>query len=111
MLSLRKIHYGWIVAAVTFVVLLVGGAVRSSPGLLIVPLENEFQWSRATISFAVGVNILLYGLIGPFAATMMDSFGVRRIMLGGLALLGAGVVLTPLMQQSWQLVLLWGVMV
>src|SRR5687768_3043549 len=107
----RKIHYAWIIAAVTFVALLTAASTRSTPGLLIVPLEKEFGWSRATISFAVGVNILLYGLIGPFAATMMDSFGVRRIMLGGLAMIGLGVALTPLMQHSWQLVVLWGLIV
>ncbi len=106
-----KLHYAWIVAAVTFVTLLVGGATRASPGLLIVPLESEFHWSRATISFAVGVNLLLYGLIGPFAAAMMESFGVRRMMVGALALIGTGVALTPLMQQSWQLVVLWGFIV
>ena len=107
----RKIHYAWIIAAVTFVALLTAASTRSTPGLLIVPLEKEFGWSRATISFAVGVNILLYGLIGPFAATMMDSFGVRRMMLGGLTLIGLGVALTPLMEQSWQLVVLWGFIV
>ena len=107
----RKLHYAWTVAAVTFVVLLVAGAIRASPGLLLVPLETEFHWSRATISFAVGVNILLYGLIGPFAAAMMETFGVRRMMLGALAAIGIGVALTPLMQQSWQLVVLWGFIV
>ena len=107
----QKLHYAWTVAAVTFVVLLVAGAIRASPGLLLLPLEAEFGWSRATISFAVGVNILLYGLIGPFAAAMMESFGVRRMMLGALALIGIGVALTPLMQQSWQLVVLWGFIV
>ena len=71
MFAIRKPHYAWVVAAVTFLVLLVAGAIRSTPGLLLVPLETEFQWSRATISFAVGVNILLYGLIGPFAAALM----------------------------------------
>ena len=107
----RKIHYAWIIAAVTFVALLVAASTRSTPGLLLVPLEKEFGWSRATISFAVGVNILLYGLIGPFAAAMMDSFGVRRMMVGGLMLIGIGVALTPLMQHSWQLVVLWGFVV
>ena len=107
----RKPHYAWVVAAVTFVVLLVGGATRASPGLLIVPLEHEFHWSRATISFAVGVNILLYGLIGPFAAAMMETLGVRRIMLAALTAIGVGVALTPFMQQSWQLVVLWGFVV
>ena len=107
----RKLHYAWIVAAVTFFVLLVAAAIRSTPGLLLVPLETEFQWSRATISFAVGVNILLYGLIGPFAAALMERFGVRRIMLGAITAIGVGVALTPLMQHSWHLVVLWGFIV
>ena len=67
--------------------------------------------ARATISFAVGVNILLYGFIGPFAAAMMETVGVRRMMVGALAAIGVGIALTPLMQQSWQLVVLWGVIV
>ena len=111
MATWRKPHYAWIVAAVTFATLLVAGAIRSAPGVLMVPLETEFHWSRATISFAVGVNILLYGLIGPFAAAMMETFGIRRIMLGALAAIGIGIAITPLMQQSWQLVVLWGFVV
>ena len=111
MFAARKIHYAWVVAAVTFLVLLVAGAIRSTPGLLLVPLETEFQWSRATISFAIGVNILLYGLIGPFAAALMETFGVRRIMLGAITAIAIGVALTPLMQQSWHLVVLWGFIV
>ncbi len=107
----NKLHYAWIVAAVAFVTLLVGAATRASPSLLIVPLENEFQWSRATISLAIGVNLLLYGLMGPFAAAMMESFGVRRMMLGSLSAIGVGIALTPLMQQSWHFILLWGLIV
>ena len=79
--------------------------------MLIVPLEDEFHWPRSTISFAIGVNLLLYGLIGPFAAALIDRFGVRRTMTAALAVTAAGVALTPVMQQSWQLVLLWGVVV
>ena len=106
-----KLHYAWVVAAVTFLTLLAAAGVRATPGVLIVPLETEFGWSRATISFAVGINIFLYGLIGPFAAAVMDRFGLRRTMLIALALIAAGVALTPLMTQPWQLVLLWGVVV
>jgi cyanate permease len=90
-------HYGWIVAGVTFLTLLVGAGIRASPGVLVVPLESEFHWSRATISFAVGVNIFLYGLIGPFAAAMMDSFGIRRTVLAALAAIGIGLAATPMM--------------
>jgi len=105
------LHYAWVVVAVTFSALLMAGAIRGSPGILLVPLETEFGWSRATVSFAIGVNIFLYGLIGPFAAALMDSFGTRRTMLVALAAIGVGVALTPLMTQSWHLVLLWGVIV
>src|ERR1700740_3404981 len=101
-----KLHYGWVVVSVTFAGLLGSAGMRATPGVLIVPLEDEFHWSRATISFAVGVNILLYGLIGPFAAALMDRFGVRRTMAVALALTAAGVALSPLMRQSWQLILL-----
>jgi sugar phosphate permease len=109
MRAAAKLHYAWIVVAVTFAVLLITAGVRAAPGVLIVPFEEEFHWSRATISFAVGVNLLLYGLVGPFAAALMDRWGVRRTMTAALALTAAGVALTPLMRQSWQLVLLWGV--
>src|SRR5215469_15359813 len=103
-----RLHYAWVVAAITFLTLLAAAGVRATPGVLIVPLENEFGWSRATISFAIGLNIFLYGLIGPFAAAVMDRFGLRRTMLAALAFIAAGVALTPLMTRPWQLVALWG---
>jgi len=107
----EKLHYAWVVAGVTFLTLLVAAGLRATPSVLIVPLESEFGWSRSTISFAIGVNIFLYGLIGPFAAAVMDRFGLRRTMLGALVCMAAGVVLTPLMNRPWQLVVLWGVIV
>lgn len=105
------LHYAWIVAAVAFMTMLVAAGIRASPGVLVVPLEQEFGWSRSVISLAVGINILLYGATGPFVASLMNRFGVRRMMLFALAMMGTGVALTPLMQQSWQMVLLWGVVV
>ncbi|HJU16949.1 MAG TPA: MFS transporter [Stellaceae bacterium] len=106
-----RLHYAWIIAAVTFVVCLLTAGVRAAPSVLIVPLEGEFHWSRATISFAIGVNLLLYGLVGPFAAALMDRFGVRRTMTAALAATAVAVALTPAMREAWQLVLLWGVAV
>ncbi len=104
-------HYGWIVVAVTFLVLLVGASVRSTPGVLIVPLKAEFGWSTATISGAVALNIMLYGLVGPFAVAVMERFGLRRTVSAALVLLAAGAGLTVFMRHAWQLTLLWGVMV
>src|ERR1700730_10175556 len=107
MTTRAKLHYGWVVVAVTFAALMASAGIRAAPGVLFVPLENEFPWSRATISFAVGANILLTGLIGSFAATAMHVFDVCRTMALALSLTAVGVALTPMMRQSWQLVLLW----
>lgn len=107
----RAVHYAWIVAAVTFGTLLVAAAIRATPGVLIVPLEQAFGWSRDQISSAVAINLVLYGLIGPFAAAVMDRVGVRRTLAAALCLLAAGVGLTVFMTRPWQLMLLWGVVV
>ncbi len=106
-----KFHYGWVVAGITFLVLLVGAGIRATPGVLIVPLENEFGWTNATISTAVALNILLYGLMGPFAVAVMERVGLRRTVCGALLLLTIGVAMTTLMDAAWQLTLLWGVVV
>src|SRR6185503_12050742 len=106
-----RLHYAWIIALVTFLVLLVTAGIRATPGVLMVALEGEFGWSRAAISSAVAINIALFGLIGPFAASVMDRWGVRRVLLGAVALLAVSVALTTQMRSLWQLTLLWGVLV
>jgi len=107
----ERIHRGWFVAGATFVVLLVGAAIRATPGVLIVPLERELGWSRATISGAISLNLLLYGLMGPFCAAVAEKVGVRRTMAGAMAMLAAALLLATGMRSPWQLVLLWGVVV
>lgn len=77
----RSVHYAWVIASVTFVILLVTAGIRATPGVLMVALETEFGWSRAVISSAVAINIALFGIIGPFAASVMDRWGVRRVIL------------------------------
>jgi MFS family permease len=109
--SARSLHPAWIALAVTFLVLLAAAAVRATPGVLFLPLEQEFGWSRSTVSLPVSVNILLYGLVGPFAGALMQRLGVRRTTMIALSLLAAGVSLATLVRQPWQLVLLWGVVV
>ena len=92
------IHYAWVIAAVTFVVLIVTAGIRATPGVLMVPLEMEFGWRRTVLSFAVAINIALFGLIGPFAASVIDRFGLRRVVLSAIALLAVAVALTTRMQ-------------
>jgi len=110
-MSLRKPHYAWIVLGVTFICLLVSAATRATPSILIVPLEKEFGWSRTTISMAISLNILLYGLIGPFAAGFINRYGPRRMMAASAVLIGLGTLATVTIRAPWQLFALWGVLV
>jgi len=105
-----RLHYAYVVAGVAFVLLIAAAGVRSSPTMLIQPLEKEFGWSPATISVAIAVNIALFGLIGPFAAGIFERFGVRRTVAAALAVLALGAALSSLMTRPWQFFLLWGLM-
>jgi predicted MFS family arabinose efflux permease len=107
----RGLHRAWLVAAVGFVAIIGAAGFRATPGVLLTPLQEEFGWSRGTISAAVSVNLLLFGLTAPFAAALIDRFGIRRVITAALSLVATGSGLTVFMTQSWQLVLLWGVMV
>jgi Major Facilitator Superfamily. len=105
-----RVHYAWIVAALTFLTLLVVAGIRATPSVLIVPLEHAFGWGRDQIALAVSIGLFLFGMIGPFAAAAMQRFGVRRTMIVALvlpasAMGGSAFVRTPL-----QLVLTWGVL-
>jgi MFS family permease len=107
----HRIHPAWWVAAVTFLALVGAAAFRAVPGVLIDPLRAEFGWSVSTISAAVAVNMALYGLTAPFAAALMERFGIRRVVMCALLVVALGSGLTVFMTTSWQLVLLWGVLV
>ncbi|XVV13788.1 MFS transporter [Actinoplanes sp. CA-131856] len=107
----NRIHPAWFVAVVAFVALVGAAGFRATPSVMLRPLHDEFGWSLGTISAAVSVNLLLYGLTAPFAAALMERFGIRRVIMAALVLVAAGSGLTVLMRTSWQLVLLWGVLV
>ena len=104
-------HLAWLVAAVTFLVLLTSAAFRSSVGVLVIPFEAEFGWSRSTTSIAVALNLVLYGLAAPFATALMERLGIRNVAVGALGLIAIGTGLTTIMTKPWHLVLLWGVVV
>jgi sugar phosphate permease len=106
-----RLHPAWIVAVVSLVAIMGAAGFRATPGVLIDPLQQEYGWSRATISLAVSINLILYGLTAPFAAALMERFGMRRIVTTALLLVALGSGLTVFMTASWQLVMLWGVLV
>jgi len=102
-------HYAFVVLAVTFLSLLAAAGLRAAPSVLIVPLQAAFGWNRATVSTGAGVGIFLYGLVGPFAAALMQSIGIRRVLLGGLVLMAVSTFLSLFMTEAWQYILTWGV--
>jgi MFS family permease len=108
---MRRVHYAWIVAAVGLLSLVTAAGVRSTSGVLIVPLQNEFGWSRATISGGVALNLIVFGLGGPFAAALAERFGLRKVIAGAVAAIVTGSGLSLLMTAPWQLYILWGVLI
>jgi predicted MFS family arabinose efflux permease len=107
----RGPHPGWIVAAVAFVALVAAAGFRAAPSALMLPLEGEFGWARGEISAAVTVNLLLYGLTAPFAAALMNRFGMRVITTGALTLVSAGAALSVFATAPWMLVATWGLLI
>jgi MFS family permease len=106
-----RLHYAWVVVAVMFVVILASVGVRATPGVLIVPLQQAFGWNAAVISGAVSLNILLFGLVGPFAAGLIQVIGLKRTVLCSMVLLVIGAGLSSFITEIWQLYLTWGVLV
>lgn len=106
-----RLHRGWIIAAVTFLTLIAAAAFRSTTSPLLMPLEMEFHWTRSLTSAALSLNLLFYGLTAPFAATLMQRFGVRRVVVFALVLVSTGSGMTVWMTEAWQLFLYWGIFV
>ena len=106
-----RIHWAWVIAAVSFVALLGAAGFRSVPGVMMNPLHQEFGWSHGTVGLAMSVNMMLFGLTAPFAAALMDRFGVRPVLTAALLLIATGSAASVTMTASWQLVILWGVLV
>ncbi len=106
-----RVHRAWFIAAAAFVALIASAGFRAAPGVLIDPLHAEFGWSRATIASAVTVNLVLFGLFSPFAAALMERFGMRKVSATALFVIALGAGGTVFMTASWQLVMCWGVLV
>ena len=107
----RRLHPAWAVAAVAFLALVGAAGFRAAPGVLMVPLQQEFGWSTTVLSAAVSINLVLFGLTAPFAAALMERFGIRAVTAVALGLIGAGSALTVLVSQSWQILLTWGLLI
>src|ERR1700757_3935086 len=110
-LARRNIHYGWVMVGVTFLTALITAGSVGAPGVFIVPLQHEFGWSTAEISSALSIRFILFGLMAPFAAALLNRYGLRNVTLAAQLLVISALVLSLGMTSVWQLVLLWGVVV
>lgn len=106
-----RFHYAWVVVIVTFFALLLSAGVRNATSVLFEPLETDFGWDRASVSFAFAISLFFFGLGAPIGGALIDRYGPRRIMLAGLALISVGLVLLLTMTSLWQFHLFWGVMI
>ncbi|MBB1092194.1 MFS transporter [Rhodopseudomonas pseudopalustris] len=110
-LARRDIHYGWVMVGVTFLTTLVSAGAVGAPGVFILPLQQEFGWTTAEISSALSVRFVLFGLMAPFAAALMNRYGLRNIVLAGQVIVALSLVGSVAMTQVWQLMVLWGLAV
>ncbi|KAB2329712.1 MFS transporter [Cytobacillus depressus] len=105
---MKRIHYSWFILAITFFSIIVAGIVISSSGVFIDSFEKEFGWDRSVIALAFGTSMFLFGLSGPFMAALLNVIGLKKMMIISMATLLTGILLTFIMNQSWQLIIIWG---
>lgn len=104
-------NYAWVVLAIIFSVMLVSSATRAIPGVLLIPLHKNFNWSIGNISFAISLGLMLYGLTGPFSAAAMKNIGIKITLTFALVLLGISCILSYFMTTEIEFIVLWGVMI
>src|SRR6185312_10317740 len=110
-LARRNIHYGWVMVGVTFLAALISAGSVGAPGVFIVPLQHEFGWSTAEISSALSIRFILFGLMAPFAAALLNRYGLRQVTLTAQLIIISALIVSLGMTKVWQLVLLWGVVI
>src|SRR5215471_1556105 len=110
-LARHNIHYGWVMVGVTFLTALISAGTVGAPGVFIVPLQHEFGWTTAEISSALSIRFVLFGLMAPFAAALLNRYGLRNVTLAAQLVVASALVASLAMTRIWQLILLWGVVI
>ena len=110
-LAVRDVHYGWIVAGATFLVMLATAGATGAPGVILEPLQKEFGWSAEDVSVALALRLALFGLMAPFAAALLNRYGLRRVVAAAILMIAGAILASMAMSRVWQLIALWGVLV
>jgi MFS family permease len=109
-LARRGIHYGWVMVAVTFLTMVATAAAMGVLGVLLLPVRSEFGWETGSISGALALRLVLFGLMGPFAAALIQRYGLRGTVAAAMVLIIGGLGLSTGMSQGWQLWATWGLL-
>ena len=109
MSSRTPLHLGWIVVVVCCVVGIFSYGVRHSFSVFFPSILAEFSWSRGSTAFMLSLHLLVYGLVAPIVGNLTDRWKPKRLMLGGVSILGGAAALCSLAQELWQFYLVFGV--
>jgi MFS family permease len=107
----RVFFYGWVVVAVSFIILLITAGIRNTSTVILQPLQAEFGWSRGEISFSFMLSLIAFGFGGPLGGWLMSRLGPRRLALGSMVVLLQGIEPMLFLTSIWQLHAFWGVLV
>ncbi|MFJ7949984.1 MFS transporter [Lysinibacillus sp. NPDC096418] len=108
---MKRVHYSWFILVITFFSIIVAGITMSSSGVFIDSFESEFGWDRSFIALAFAISLFLYGISGPFMAALLEVIGLKKMMLIAMATLLTGITLTLIMTQTWQFIIIWGIII
>ena len=107
----KPIYYGWYVCAATMFIGFVATGARNSFGVFVVPMSEEFEWNRFTISAAAAVGVLVNGVSQPFMGRIFDRTGGRKLILISLAVIAVGTALLALTFHILFLAFVFGIVV
>ncbi len=104
----KPIYFGWYVCAAAVFIGFVSVGARNSFGVFVIPMSEEFGWSRLTVSIAAALGVFTNGLIQPFVGQLFDRTGGRNVILVGLLVLGVSTILLSLTFHILFLVFMFG---
>jgi sugar phosphate permease len=103
-----RLHYAWIVVAVTVSVIMATAGLRATPGAWLLSMRDDLGWSTATLSLAAAIGLVVYGLAAPVAGVLIQRYGMRAVAVASLLASALVMLLTSLVQSAWQMHLVFG---